>query len=247
MPFDLGYPPSEFVSSRPGYNGTSLQEAASHFSTEEKCIEHVLKRRFGDEIACSKCTRLGRWHRRSGAKHVQHSCGAVISPLAGTLVHATKLPLRLWFYAMLHFANSHEGVNAAFLGRHLGITYPAAFRMAQKIRRHMAMLDETAETVAPGQDIHVRLEKLHRVRGGPRSQNTANVLFVASEGRIDSAVIADPRRHTLRSAITKLMPGEGDLITTCHRTAMILSTYGRRKPLAASCLRSFLMTGTVEI
>lgn len=191
-----------------------------------------MRHRFGDKIGCSKCEKPGRWYRRSGAKYVQHPCGAVISPLAGTLFHATKLPLRLWFYAMLHFANSPEGVNAAFLGRHLGITYPAAFRMAYKIRLHLARLEELSEPAPRSQDVHVRLETLHRVRCGPRSQNTANVLFVASQSRIDCAVVTDPRRHSLRSAIARLMPGERNLITTCHRTAKILSAYGLRKPLA---------------
>ncbi|QDH33848.1 transposase [Porphyrobacter sp. YT40] len=133
---------------------------------------------------------------------------------------------------MLHFANSTEGVNAAFLGRHLGITYPAAFRMAYKIRLHLAALEERAEPIAVGQDIHARLVTVNRARSGSQSPNTLNVLFVASDTRLDCAVLPAPRRHSVRAAIESLMPNHGQVLTTCHRTSQVLSAYKTRQPLA---------------
>lgn len=240
MPFDLGYPPSRFVSSRPGYNGTSLQDVAKRFGSEDECFEHVWAQRSDAGSICTNCGKLGRWYRRRGAKHFQHSCGATISPLRGTLLHATKLPLRLWFYALLHFANSSEGVNAAFLGRQLGITYPAAFRMAYKIRLHLAALEALAEPISEGRDVHARLVTLHRARSGSQRPNTLNVLFVASDTRVDCAVLAAPRRHSVRAAIEKLMPGHGQVITTCYRTSQVLSAYKTRQPLATFVPTFFL-------
>lgn len=232
MPFDLGYLPSEFISPRPGYNGTSLQDVARRFPTDDACFEYVMERKFGGNPACPKCGKTGKWYRRRGHKYVQRSCGAVVSPLAGTLFQGTKLPLRLWFYAMLHFANSSEGVNAGFLGRHLGITYPAAFRMAQKIRLHMATQERRSAADVEGEIIHARLEIIDRVRTGPYRPNASNVLFVASSDRVDCRVMGRAERHTVRAAINDLMPHHGPLLTTCRRTANVLAAYGLRRPLA---------------
>ena len=233
MPFDLGYPPARSRLARPGYDGTSVQDAARHFSSEEACFDHVVQTRYGDSIACLRCGRTGRWYRRKGAKYIQHPCGAVISPLAGTLFHGTKLPLRLWFYAMLHFANSQEGVNGAFLGRHLGISYVAAFRLAQRIRLHLAELERLCPVAGPRENVEVRLETLHRVRSGTASPNVAHVMFVARGGKVDCEIVSACRRHIALAAIAKVVPQHGDLFTTCYRTANLLSAYGARRARAA--------------
>lgn len=47
MPFDLGYAPVQSRLARPGYDGTSLQDIARRFSTEDACIEHVMQTRLG--------------------------------------------------------------------------------------------------------------------------------------------------------------------------------------------------------
>ena len=159
---------------------------------------------------------------------MQHSCGAVISPLAGTLLHGTKLPLRLWFYAMLHFANSQEGVNAGFLGRHLGISYLAAFRMAQRIRWHMSQLERMTPIALPRQKIEVRIENLRRVRSGTTGFNRVNVVLAAYDRKVDCEVIDAGLRHIVRQATARLVPGHGELWTTCYRTERVFSAYGCR-------------------
>ena len=232
VPFDLGYAPSQFRSTRHGYDGTSLQEVALRFPSDDACFEHVLETRFGRTFTCNHCGRTSLWHRRSGAKYVQHSCGAVISPLAGTVFHGTKLPLRLWFYAMLHFANSPEGVNGGFIERQLGVSYAAAFRMAQRIRWHLAGLEQLLPLAASGDDIEVRVEGLHHVRSGSSSPNIVTAMFATKAGRIDCEVLSACRQHIARSAIAKMVPDHGELLTTCHRTARLLSAYGARPPCA---------------
>lgn len=228
MPFDLGYSPVRSQLARPGYNGTSLQDAARRFPSEDACFDHVMETRYGQDFACIKCGRISRWHRRRGAKYVQHSCGAVISPLAGTVFHGTKIPLRLWYYALLHFANSQEGVNAGFLGRQLGISYLAAFRMAQRIRRHLAAIEGLVPIAAPGEDVEVRLQDLHRIRTGPGRPNRANILFAARAGNIDCEVIDCRRQHIALNAVARMVPGHGTLHTTCYRTTRLFSAYGAR-------------------
>ncbi len=209
MPFDLGYPPVLSRLSRPGYDGTSLQEVALRFGTEEACLEHVMQTRFGQGVPCHRC-----------------------SPLAGTLFHRTRLPLRLWFYAMLHFANSHEGVNAGFLERHLGVSYRAAFRIAQRIRWHLSEIERMTPIASAGMDLEVRVESLHRVRSGTSAHNRANVLFVARDGKVQCEVFGSSRQRFAIQALARMVPDHGELRTTCHRTARLFSDYGSRLPRA---------------
>ena len=54
---------------------------------------------------------------------------------------ALNLPLHKWFYAMFLFSTSRHGVPAKELERQLDVSYPTAWRMAQKIREHMAETD----------------------------------------------------------------------------------------------------------
>jgi hypothetical protein len=232
MPFDLGYAPARSRLARPGYDGTSLQDVASRFGTEDACLEYVMQTRYGQGIPCRICGGIGFWRRPIKKQYTLNCCGARISPLKGTLFHRTKLPLRLWFYAMLHFANSHAGVNAGFLERHLGISYRAAFRMAQRIRWHMSEIERIAPVASAGLDIEVKVESLHRVRSGTSAHNRANVLFVAREGKVACEVIGSSRHRFAFKAVAKLVPGHGDLRTTCDRTARLFSDYGSGRPRA---------------
>jgi len=133
---------------------------------------------------------------------------------------------------MLHFANSQEGLNVGFLERHLGISYLAAFRMAQRIRWHMAEIERITPLASEGQDLEVRVESLRRVRSGTSGLNRATVLFAARDGKIDCEVISACRQHIALEAVASIVPSHGKLRTTCYRTARLFSAYGARRPRA---------------
>lgn len=232
MPFNLGYSPSDARLARAGYNGTSLQEVARHFSTDEACVEHVTQARFKQGVFCQTCRDNSGWRQQNLKRYALHCCGKQISPLADTLFHRTRLPLRLWFYALLHFANSHGGISAGFLERHLGISYLAAFRMAQRIRRHLSELDRIDPLAPAGSAIEVRVENLRHVRSGTSAQNRVNILLVARDGKVACELLRASRQRFALKAVTKLVPNHGLLYTTCYRTARLLSDYGSNRPRA---------------
>jgi len=68
-------------------------------------------------------------------------CGNQISPLADTIFHKSKTPLKGWFYAMYLFSVSKNGVSAKELERHLGVTYKTAWRIAKHVRMLMQQGD----------------------------------------------------------------------------------------------------------
>jgi len=65
-------------------------------------------------------------------------CGAQTSVTAGTVMHASHLPLRLWFWAAYLVATHHPGISAVQLQRQLGIgQYRTAWLLLHKLRRAM--------------------------------------------------------------------------------------------------------------
>ncbi|MBV7267542.1 transposase [Erythrobacter ani] len=254
MPFDLGYPSHDYLSDRPGYRGTSLQSVFARFPSESSCLKYVLETRFGHMPICRCCGQAKRFYRRSTKRYFQAVCGDAISPLAHTIFHATKLPLSLWFYAMLHVSNSAQGVNALFLERHLGIGSTAAVRMLKRIRLHLAAID-TGTLIDPvDKRIEIRLDRWRVVRSINRRRNrNATVCFLSNGDRVDATVVTRPRRPDLRRLMRDKTMSSMIPFTTCYQTYRAYTHYGFRdsgieylptyyidKPNAENAIQSFL-------
>ncbi len=59
-------------------------------------------------------------HRESAGVAVQGAAGRQTSVTAGTVMHNTQTPLRLWFWAAYLVATHHPGISAVQLQRQLG-------------------------------------------------------------------------------------------------------------------------------
>ena len=121
----------------------TLYEFQKQFPNDEACLSHIMTKRFGGtKLDCPKCKKHSKFHRmtRERAYACQY-CGYQLFPCVGTLVEGSRTPLYKWFYAMFLFASSRHGVAAKELERQLGLTYKAAWRMAHKIRKYMAIVD----------------------------------------------------------------------------------------------------------
>ena len=64
-------------------------------------------------------------------------CHYQMSITTRTIFASTKLPLKTWFLGLYFMTQSKKGVSALSLKRNLGISYPAAWRMKQKIMQVM--------------------------------------------------------------------------------------------------------------
>lgn len=121
----------------------SALQYLERFSEDEACLEHLFAARFGDKAACPKCGRRANWYRIKGVRSYRSSCCLhSLSPMANTLFHNSKIPLKYWFYAIYHFSTCSSGIGGRFLSRHLGISESAAWRVGNQIRRHMTAIDQ---------------------------------------------------------------------------------------------------------
>ena len=160
-------------------------------------------------------------------------CKTRVFPLSGTAMEHSRIPTQVWFYAMLHLANSRESVNAYFFVRHLGISLKASQRMLRRIRLHLAAVDLRRALGAPGEYLEVRVEP---VRGAtlPMSNRTtpASVLFIEAQGRVDSIVLDTTRRYRIRRLLLDRVRPGARVFTTCHSSWRMIHNY--RSPLSSS-------------
>lgn len=231
MLFDLGYPATEYKSDRPGYRGTSMQEFFRLFPDQDACLRHVFNARFGQVTPCPRCGRQSRWHHIRGTKRFQQPCGHAISPLAGTLFERSSIPLQLWFYAMLHFANSRFGVTSTFLRRHMGLSHKAAYRMADRIRTQMAAIDLGEQVGQHGEQVEVRIKYLEGIRTSRfPTRGSAKAVIIADAASAQATLIGRSRRHVLRRIIADKVTLGAVPVTTCPYTHAASSEFGSRAP-----------------
>ncbi len=106
---------------------------------EEACREYLFACRWPDGFRCRRCGggEVGLMHRRRRVWQCKR-CGAQTSVTAGTVMHNTQTPLRLWFWAAYLVATHHPGVSAVQLQRQLGIArHETAWMLLHKLRRAM--------------------------------------------------------------------------------------------------------------
>lgn len=231
--FDLGRPPSQHYSKKPGYNGTSLQAFFALFPDDDACLDYMFRTRFGPDPSCPRCGEKGRWRRHAVQKHYFHPCGGIISPMAGTVFDRSKVPLQLCFYAMLLFADSSDGVSTSFLQRQIGVSPPTAFRMSQRIRMHLAALDSGERLGTPGDAVTAGMFKVLRISNTTRnSQNSVHFFVLADNSRVDVTVVTKPRQKNLRSVIEQKVNYGTSILTNCYATFRILSNYESGKPIS---------------
>ena len=119
---------------------TALYRAfAQRFPTEDSCLDHLLRLRFGNPGACPKCGRWGKFHRlRRSQAYVCQWCAYHIHPKAETSFQRSRTPLQDWFYVMFLYSARHKKMTAREVQRQLAVTYKTAWRIAHAIETHLA-------------------------------------------------------------------------------------------------------------
>ena len=120
--------------------GMPMAEFQENFGTEEKCEETLERARWPDGFVCPICGA----HEHSafevkGQKVWQCArCKHQTTLRSGTLFHASKLPLTIWFLAIYLITQSKNNISDLSLKRYLGVCYRTAWRLKHKILEAMA-------------------------------------------------------------------------------------------------------------
>jgi transposase-like protein len=194
----------------------NLREFQRQFATEEACQDYLAACRWPDGFACRRC---GHGQAYDIVKRRSWQCAACrdqVSLTAGTVLHNTKTPLTLWFWAAYLMTTDTRGISALLLQRQLGLRrYETAWIMLHKLRR--AMVNAAREA------LHGEVEIDDTWIGGPQAGlrgsrqlkgRRAALVMVAVEkrgkgsGRVRMAVIPDFKGTTLKAFIKRnVTPG----------------------------------------
>ena len=132
--------------------------------------DDAFERLYPDEEACRKAWFAWRWPegfkcpRCAGSKYCEirgrqllqcRQCRHQTSLIAGTVLQGTKLPMRVWFRAMHLLAQGKKGLSNIELGRRLGISTNAAWRVQHKLMQAMIERDRRYKLGAGGPRIEI--------------------------------------------------------------------------------------------
>jgi transposase len=185
----------------------TLRQFQDRFPTEESCLDHLMRTRFGERHICDKCGKDAKFYRvKARRSYACEWCGAHVYPTAGTPFDRTRTSLRDWFHVMFLFTTSRSGVAAKEVERQIGVTYKTAWRMCHEIRKYMAIIDGDDFIGGAGKVVEVDEaffggEMLNVDAGNYRSNKAIVVAMHEKGGKVVTLVVPDTTRATLWAEI----------------------------------------------
>ena len=187
---------------RPDFPGNIL-EFQRRFADEAVCLEYLAASRWPDGYRCPACGGDRAWV--LARRHLWQcvACGHQASVTAGTVLHGTRTPLPLWFWAAYLVSTLTPGISALQLQRQLGISrYERAWTMLHKLRRAMVAREreslkgevEVDEFFLGGYEQGLRGG---RQRGGKALGAAAVEVRGAGSGRLRLSVVPDASAASL--------------------------------------------------
>ena len=202
-----------------GLSDEAFREA---FGAEEQCRSALSRLRWPDGFVCPACGHRGHCVLAGRSLYQCNRCKKQTSSTAGTIFHATKLPLTLWFAAVHLIVTAKNGISSVELGRRLGVKQPTAWTMKHKIMAVMARRE--ADTPLSGR---VEMDDAYlggaraggkRGRGAPGKTPFVAAVSTSPEGRPRKVKLVPVKgfrkREIARGAKRWLAPGS-DSPTAC--------------------------------
>jgi transposase-like protein len=119
----------------------TLIEMEDRFNSEAACLDYLRQVRWPHGFICPRCEAGEFWLTARGLHHCRQ-CDLETSITAGTILHRTRKPFRLWFRCMWHITNQKFGANALGIQRVLSFgSYHTAWQWLHKLRRAMVRPD----------------------------------------------------------------------------------------------------------
>ena len=195
----------------------TLRQFQEAFPTEDSCLEHIMRQRFGDRHDCAGCGKSAHYYRVSTRRaYVCEYCGHQVYPTAGTPFERTRTPLRDWFFVMFLFTTSRNGVAAKEVERQLGVTYKTAWRMCHEIRKYMASLDSDDQLGGPGSVVEIDETliggSVSGMGSGYKGNKTCVLGMLERGGELVTRVVTSRTKQAMQGEIlAQILPG-----TTLH-------------------------------
>ena len=186
----------------PKTKAPTIRQFMDRFPTEDSCLDHIMRVRFGDRFECDGCGKEAHYYRaRNRRSYACEHCGYQVYPTAGTPFHRTRTSLRDWFHVMFLFCSTRNGVAAKEVERQIGVTYKTAWRMCHEIRKYMAAVDGDTPMGGPFKTVEVDETFIGGVKKGTHNRGGIGKTVVLGmkqrNGDIVTRVVPDRRSGTL--------------------------------------------------
>lgn len=191
----------------------TIRQFQARFPTEESCLDHLFKVRYGTDFTCPGCERSAKYHRITTRRAYNCQwCGHQVYPTAGTPFDRTRTPLRDWFYVMFQFVTTRNGVAAKRVQRDLGVTYKTAWRMCHEIRKYMASLDSDDPLGGPGEIVEIDETliggSVSGMGSGYKGNKTCVVGMLERDGELVTRVVSARNKAAMQGLIVStVLPG----------------------------------------
>jgi transposase-like protein len=107
---------------------------------EEVAVEFFERQRWGNDPACPRCGDVSVYKMMAGEKRNKdfrwrcRGCKEMFTVRTCTIFEETRLPLRVWAYAIWKACSSKKGISALQLSREMEITHKSALFILRRIR-----------------------------------------------------------------------------------------------------------------
>ena len=205
----------------------TLEEFEESFPNEAACRSFLIKLRWGDFPRCSRCDSESLWELSNGRFECS-SCGRQTSVTAGTPLHGTRKPLKMWFRAVWEMTTHKGGISAKDLQRIMGFgSYKTAWSWLHKLRRcAFGRCREPLDGPVQVDDGYV---------GGRSSQpgrpnGTKALVLVAAEpaGRVRIEHSPDLTKKSVKSFVVRNLTDSSEVTTDGYRSFSTKSLGTRR-------------------
>jgi transposase-like protein len=129
---------------------SAVLEALRNAAVDEtKSATFLEKQRWGDCPACPRCGDIDVYQMkgRDGMRNKDYrwrcrGCSQFFTVRTGTVFEETRLPLRVWVYAIWKACSSKKGISALQLSREMEITHKSALFVLRRIRHGLGEVDQ---------------------------------------------------------------------------------------------------------
>ena len=113
----------------------TLLEFEERFPDEAACLEFLRRVRWPKGFVCPRCQGRESSTIRTRGLEQCSGCRYQASLTAGTVLHRTRKPLRVWFWAIYFVSRHKTGISALQLQKDLGLgSYKTAWTLLHKLR-----------------------------------------------------------------------------------------------------------------
>lgn len=168
------------------YIDLSLPQFQKKFDSDEACLDAIFQARWPRGFVCPKCNHNDGIRLRCRPRIMEcSSCHRQSSITSGTLFHGSHLSLASWFLCIYLFAQDKGGASASRLCNQVGISYPTAWFVLQRLRLAMQTRDESltlAGYIELDEAFFGGRSKSKRARKSPFDGKKTVLVLVESEG-----------------------------------------------------------------